>query len=266
MQHKTFLLLVFTIISFCYNPASAQNTANSITLNNQIKEAVKEVLKENPGLILDILKDNSELVFEIAQQGVEQRKRKVYAAKWQEDLKQPVKIDIKNRPIRGNINAPVTIVAFSDFTCPYCQKGAELIKNIMQNNAGKVRFVFKHFPLAGQGHENSRIASEYIIAAFMQDENKGWELYDTVFENRKDLINDGEKFLQASAKKLGLNVNKLTSDIKSRQVQALISADIAEAEKLGVQGTPYFFVNNLRIPGMLPEDLFSLAIDTAQGK
>ncbi len=262
MKVKIFSILLLVALML---PSGLLAQGSPLSKDPAFKEAIRTVIKENPELVLDVLKDNSELVLEVAKQGSEQRKRKIYAAKWRSELGESKEVNLQGRPIRGNVNAPVTIVAYSDFTCPYCQQGTAVVANVMAEYKDKVRFVFKHMPL--EGHAHARVASEYVVAAFMQDEVKGWEYYDLIFSQRENLLTEGEAFLRKASQSVGLNMQKLIADAKSRKVKAIIDEDIAEANKIGVQGTPYFLVNNLRIPGVVSEDLFGLAVDIAlEGK
>lgn len=254
-------ILSFLLLTALMLPNGLLAQGSQFLKDPAFKEAVRTVIKENPELVLDVLKENSELVLEVAKQGSEQRKRKIYAAKWRSELGESKEINLTGRPIRGNVNAPVTIVAYSDFTCPYCQQGTVVVSNIMLEYKDKVRFVFKHMPL--EGHANARMASEFVVAAFLQDEAKGWEYYDLIFSQRENLLTEGEAFLRKAAQSVGLNVQKLAADAKGRKVRTIIDEDIAEGNKIGVQGTPYFLVNNLRIPGVVSEDLFSLAVSIA---
>ena len=88
-------------------------------------------------------------------------------------------MDIKDRPFRGAADAPVTIVAYSDFTCPYCQQAAGTMEKVLKENQGKIKYVFKHFPLETTGV--ARLAAEYHVAAARQDPELAWKFYDLLF-------------------------------------------------------------------------------------
>lgn len=238
-------------------PAQAAQPVTDENLTNLLREA----LNKHPELVLDVLRKNSESVLDIAQQGSTLRRQRALQSQWREDAKQPKKVKLSDRAVRGEANAPVTIVAFSDFTCPYCQQGAATIERILADYGKKVRFVFKHMPL---GKDNTaRLASEYFIAASEQSPEKAWTLYKILFDQREKLVTDGEKFIKESAEASGLNMQKLATDIKSKKTKALLEEDMAEAQKLGVEGTPYFLVNDFVVRGALPLDLFKNAVDMA---
>lgn len=216
---------------------------------------------ENPDLLLSVLRENSEAVLDIAQEGSNQRRHKSLIAQWKAELNQPKEVDIKDRPFRGAADAPVTIVAYSDFTCPYCQQAAGTMEKVLKENQGKIKYVFKHFPLETTGV--ARLAAEYHVAAARQDPELAWKFYDLLFARRADLLKDGEPAIVNAAKDAGLNMKKLAADVKRKDVRAEVDADIAEGQRIGVQGTPYFLINNLVARGALSSDLFKEAINMA---
>lgn len=247
----SFLVLCLTPLASAAEPVTDQN----------FPRMLRALLKEHPELVMDVLRNNSESVLDIAQQGSTLRRQRLLQSQWAEELHQPRDTGSGNRVFRGPANAPVTIVAFSDFSCPYCQQGAETVRRLMQDYPNDIRFVFKHMPLG----KNSvgRQASEYFVAATLQNPDLAWKLHDAFFAQRQELIAEGEPFIKATAEKLGLAVSQLTSDSKSRKVRRLIDADLEDAERLGIEGTPFFFVNNLTVRGALSYELFKAAVDMA---
>jgi len=228
------------------------------------RELLRETLEEYPEIILDVLQGNSEVILDIAQQGANQRHRNVLRGQWMLDAEQPKELLLTNRPVLGDKDAAVTIVAFSDFTCPYCQQAATTIRGLMEKHAGKVRYIFKHYPL--ETHGNARIAAQYHIATGLQDSEKSWDFYHAIFASPAAFNKEGEAFLKATAKKLGFDMKRLASDVRGRTVKAILDEDRLDAERLGVKGTPFFLVNNLVIRGALAPHLFSDAINMAYEK
>ena len=100
--------------------ATPSYAASSAVTTDNFAELLRETLQKNPDLLLSVLRENSEAVLDIAQEGSNQRRHKSLIAQWKAELNQPKEVDIKDRPFRGAADAPVTIVAYSDFTCPYC--------------------------------------------------------------------------------------------------------------------------------------------------
>lgn len=227
------------------------------------QKAVEKVLREHPELVLDILRNNSEVVLEIAQQGSNARRRRNLEAQWEQDVKQPKPVRIDGRPVRGNKQARITIVAFSDFTCHYCEAARSTVDSLFVAYPDDVRLVFKSLPSDEKGP--SMTASKYFLAIGMQDEAKAWSFYKRMFANREQLTGkNGIDFIKKSVTELGLDLRKVARDAESRKVQEMLREDQEDADKYGVEGTPYFLVNNLVLRGAMPLDLFTLAVETAK--
>ena len=250
-------LAVFALAVILVPPAFG---ADAKAAPSGLKEAVRQLLRENPDIVLEVLRDNSVTVLEIAQQGAQTQQHQAMLAQWKHDLTLSKTVDM-NRPVRGNAGAPVAIVAYSDYTCPYCSQTAQTVDQLLASRKDDVYFLFKHFPL--KGHAQARLASEYAAAAFILDEAKGWEFHDALFANQERLAKEGEGFLRATALAVGLNLQKLASEAKGRKVKAIIDEDMAEGAALGVKGTPYHLVNKLGIRGAVPFRYFAEALDIA---
>jgi len=156
--------------------------------------------------------------------------------------------------IRGNADAPVTIVEFSDFQCPYCAKLQTVIEEVLKTNPDNVKLVFKDFPLSF--HQHAKNASIATRAA--GEQGKYWEMHDMIFINYKKL--SPEKFNEF-AKTLNLDMEKFSADFKSGKYDKDIQADINLGKKLGVSGTPTLFINGKRMQNRSPED-FKKAIES----
>lgn len=173
------------------------------------------------------------------------------------------KVDIKvasNDRIRGNKKAPITIVEFSDYQCPFCSRFHDTMNQVMQNYPDKVRWVFKHFPLESI-HPNAKKAAEAAECA--GDQNKFWEFSDEVFANQGSL---SVSYLSTIAKNLGLNTDKFESCLSSGKYVKKVENDLSEGQKLGVKGTPGSFINGKNIPGAVPYSQIETMIKTELGK
>lgn len=254
------MLRAFAFAAMMLVPFAASGAERAAAIPKaELKNTLRQIFKENPEIVLDVLRENSITVLEIAQKGSQERQFKAMRAQWREDLKKNRNVSY-NRPILGAANAPVTIVAYSDYTCPYCADAAETVHQVLAARKGTVRFMFKNFP---RDHPLARLASEYVTAALILDESKGWAYHDVVFGNQMRLLKEGEGFLRAEAHTLGFNLQKLAAEAKGRKVRDIIEEDIAEAQRIGVPGTPYHLVNNLSVRGGLPLPAFLEAVDTA---
>lgn len=257
----TIFLLVWAMqTASAASPARAAQPVSDAAFADMLRKA----LHDNPDLVLDILRENSETILDIAQQGANQRRSKSLVTQWKADLAKPKNPILTGRPMRGKADAPVTIVAYSDFTCPYCEQAAGTIRKLLEEDKGTIRYVFKSFPLDATG--TARLAAEYYVAAGMQNADKAWAFYDKLFDLRDRLVTEAEPehVLKSAALEAGLDMKRLAADVKSRAVKSQIEEDIAEATRVGVQGTPYFLVNDIVVRGAIPAELFSTAISMAQ--
>lgn len=164
--------------------------------------------------------------------------RDIYRIRYGEDTKVS-RLTIGDSPMRGSPMAPVTLYEFSDFQCPHCKLAAPELKKVVEESDGKVRLVFKHYPLPM--HPKAREAAKAAVAADKQ--GKFWEMHDLLFENQAELqradFND-------YAKKLGLDMKRFKADMQSKETEKKIESDIAEGEAAGVDSTPSIFVNDRR--------------------
>jgi protein-disulfide isomerase len=222
---------------------------------------LRATLKKHPEIVLDFLRGHSENILDIAQQGSNLRRRKNMESQWREDAKQSKRVALAGRPVLGSPDAAVTIIEFSDFTCPYCRQAAQVLDRIIKTHPGEVKFIFKHMP---HGKDSpARIASEYFVAASLQNDQAPWVLYKLFFEEPERLTANAAAFAAQSAEQAGLDMKKLSAALKGKKIAAIIEEDIEDAKKLGVEGTPFFLVNNLVVRGAVAYDLFEAAVQTA---
>ena len=228
---------------------------------------LEKVVSENPDILFNTIKKHPDKFIEVVNQAARQaqmqaRKNEANAEKerMEEEFKNPKKPEIgENRAIFGTKGAPITIVEYSDFQCPYCAKGYNTVKEVMAEYKGKVQVIYKHLPL--DFHPLAMPASEYFEAIALQSASKAEKFHDMIFENQKKLNSDKEKFLKSAAKKAGADMAKLAKDLKSDAVKKVIAADMAEAKKFGFSGTPGFLVNGVSLKGAYPFSEFKKIID-----
>jgi len=158
-------------------------------------------------------------------------------------------------PSRGPADAPVTIIEFSDYQCPFCRRAEPTLEQVLAKYEGKVRFVFRHFPL-DRIHPQARGASE--ASACAAEQGKFWEYHAALFADDAQLDRSG---LDAAAAKTGLDTGAFKSCVDSRKTQALVEADVKDGEAAGVSGTPAFFINGIPLRGALPLEDFQKVID-----
>jgi protein-disulfide isomerase len=159
-----------------------------------------------------------------------------------------------NGAAKGPANAPIEIIEFSDFQCPFCQRANPTVRQVLQTYGDRVRFVYRHFPLGN--HPNARPAAEASQCA--AEQGKFWEYHDRLFANQSRL---GEADLKQSAAELGLDTTKFNACVDTHKYRAQVEADMKAGEEAGVNGTPAFFVNGRMIGGAQPFDAFKRIID-----
>ena len=251
-------LVIFSLALLMPN----QSLAEEAMSREALEKFILDTIREHPQVLLDILRNNSEAVLDIAQQGSNARRLGLLQKQWQKDLNVPKKMKIADRPIFGNKNAKVTIVAFSDFSCHYCQSSKSVVDKILKEFGSEVKFIFKSIPLDEKGP--SALAASWFLAIAKQDEEKAWVFYNTMFDKHDKLTAEGENFIKKTAKELNLNMSKLEKDVKNdKKIKALLKEDHDDAEKLNVEGTPCFYVNNLAVRGAVPLEFFRVAVKMA---
>ena len=165
-------------------------------------------------------------------------------------------VQVGNAPVRGPKTAPVTIVMFSDFQCPFCSRVEPTLKQVMDEYKGKVRIAWKNQPLSF--HPNAMPAAEAAMAAYEQGNDKFWAMHDKLFEKQAEL---SPARYEQTAKEIGLDVGKWKSSVESHAAQAAIQSDMAAGGAVGAGGTPTFFINGKKLVGAMPYDSFKQVID-----
>ncbi len=189
-----------------------------------------------------------------------------------------VRLDVQtgDNPLKGSAQAPITVVEFSDFECPYCKRGADVIKELAQKYKGRVKIYFRDFPL--NFHPRAKAASNAARCA--GEQGKFWEMHDLLFAKQKDegswtkAPSQGEDPAAAAnkvfidyASQLKLDKAKFESCVNSNQYAAQIETDMQAGMSLGVNGTPAFFVNGIPMnPGARPIEEFNEIITSELAK
>jgi protein-disulfide isomerase len=172
-------------------------------------------------------------------------------------LMQPpiAEVAIEGAPIRGHENAPVTLVEFSDFQCPYCARAQPTLLKVMEAYPDQVKLVYKDFPLP-QLHPQAPKVAEAARCAGEQDSY--WAYHDALFEDAKDLTPDNLKRYAADLK---LDTAAFDACLDSGKYAAAVQKDMAQGAQLGVNSTPSFFINGRFLSGAQPFSAFQALID-----
>jgi protein-disulfide isomerase len=178
-------------------------------------------------------------------------------------LKTPVRVMLEpprqqvsaaNGPSRGNASAPILMIEFSDFQCPFCLRAHATIEQVLKTYGDQIHFVYRNYPLPS--HPNARPAAE--AAACAADQGKFWPYHDRLFEQQSKL---SDSDLKQHAAALGLDTAKFDACVDSHQFKALVDADTRDGEQAGVDGTPAFFINGRMLSGAQPFESFKRIID-----
>jgi len=161
-------------------------------------------------------------------------------------------------PVKGPKSAPVTIVEFTDFQCPYCKNSQNTLKQVETAYAEKIKLVERQYPLPF--HNRAKPAAEAALCA--KEQGKFWEMHDLLFPSQS--LEDAD--IQRFAQQVGLNKKKFDNCLAEHKFAARIDADIADGQRFGVRGTPHFFINGRPISGAQPFEAFKTAIDEELAK
>ncbi len=162
-------------------------------------------------------------------------------------------VELGDAPVRGPETAPVTIVAFSDFECPYCERGHQTIQQVEREYGEKVRIAYKAYPL--DFHSHAMVAA--LAAKSAQDQGKFWEFHDLLFRQRGlDM-----QRLDGYAKEAGLDMSRLHADLEALKWGSSVQRDLRQARRLGVTGTPAYFINGRHLSGAKPIEVMREVID-----
>ena len=169
-----------------------------------------------------------------------------------------IEVELGDAPVRGNPDAPVTIVEFSDFECPFCRRSQATLKEVEEKYKGKLKMVFKDFPLSF--HQRAMPAAQAARCAGEQD--KYWEYHDMLFSGEGLSDEDFKRY----AKELSLDTDAFEACLASNKYRTEIAADMSQGQALGVSGTPAFFINGRFLSGAQPVEAFSEIIDEELSK
>ena len=156
-------------------------------------------------------------------------------------------------PAKGPEKAPITIIEFADFECPYCAKALDTVEAVLAAYPGKIRFVFRHYPLSF--HPKAPKAAE--AAACADEQGQFWKFHDALFASQ-ELDLDAMK---QQAQHAGLDAKKFAECLDSGHALKVVQRDLAAGQQAGVSGTPAFFINGMMISGAQPEEAFRKLID-----
>lgn len=231
-----------------------------LVISCNTKEQLRTTLMENPDILVDVMTRHKDK-FAKVMGPIPQRPPQVdFKAQIDEAFRNPKKpeVDLK-RVIRGKASAPITIVAYSDFQCPFCSRAENNMEEVRKKYPDQVKYLFKHFPLGF--HPLAMPAAKAYEAIALQSKEKAMKFQDELFANQRGLGSEKEAFIEAMAKKVGADVARMKKDMESEKVTRLVNQDIEEGKAMGVRGTPAFLVNGIFVSGARPASDFNMIIE-----
>jgi protein-disulfide isomerase len=226
-------------------------------------EQVKAFYEANKNRIKQPLEKISEQIVSYLQQQGQEQRRQAFLKELRPRypvtvaLRAP-KVDIgaDGNPTLGPDNAPVTIIEFSDFQCPYCRQVQPTLKRLMTEYEGKVKLVFRDFPLRNIHPQAQKAAEAAQCAA---DQQKFWPYHDKLFATTSLQVDDLKKYAQ----ELDLNLEQFTTCLDAGKYANEVEADMQAGQKAGVSATPTFFVNGYPLSGAASYERFKELLDAA---
>ena len=231
---------------------------------NQLKAAIEKdpsivfvAIEKDPAKFIEVVNKAAQDAQRVAGEKQAEQEKKSR----DEEFKNPLKPVIEDgRVIFGKKDAPITIVEYSDFQCPYCSRGYQTVRQVRKEYGDKVRVIFKHLPL--DFHPMAMPAAKYFEAIAKQSPEKAEKFHDAMFENQAQMKDKGEKLFEEMAKKIGgLDLKKIQADLKDEKIASRIAADMEEARKFNMSGTPGFIINGVSLRGAYPFPEFKSIID-----
>ncbi len=228
---------------------------------------LKKAIEKDPSIVFVAIEKDPEKFIEVVNSAAQNAQRKAQQKAQDDESKSrdtefanPLKPEIQgNRASFGKPDAPITIVEYSDFQCPFCAKGYNTIKQVQSEYKDKVRIIFKHMPL--DFHPLAMPSAKYYEAVARQGSDKAEKFHDAIFTNQADLNSKKEAFLKEAARKVGADMKKLEKDLNDPTLLDTISKDMEEAKKFNITGTPGFIINGVSLRGAYPFEEFKTIID-----
>lgn len=209
-------------------------------------------------IIKNYIETHPEVIYQTLSKYQDEKRKEAELAQFEQSLKRRFHVPVAGSPAKGPEDAAVTVVEFSDFQCPYCARSLGTLEALDKKYEGKVRFVYKHYPLAN--HAKAKPAAIAAMAA--GEQGKFWEYHDLLMARQREWGAGNERELfRKYAGELGLDVERFSADLGKAEFRKQIEADMALGKKLGVRGTPGFFMNGVYVYGARSLDYMSMVVD-----
>ncbi len=239
-------------------PQGLEGRVNSLSEYGNLYEIQVDILKD--GQLMDtqpvwVTKDGEIIIFDLLNMSQEE---KLLQEHTQQNEPRRVNVTADDDPFLGPEDAPVVIIEFSDFQCPFCKRFRDqTLDRILEEYGDKVKFVYRDFPLE-QIHPLALNAS--LAANCAGEQGKYFEFHDLLFENVQDWSTNGD--FSKYAEELGLDMEQFNSCLASGKYVEEVKKDLQDGINAGVTGTPAFFINGIPVSGAQPFEVFKSIIDS----
>ena len=235
--------------------------------DKEFKAKLEKNLLESPEILTKVIEEKPALVMGALQKAAQKAQADMAKQRDEDEKKQlettydkPLVPNIRaDEAILGDKNAPLTLVMYSDFQCPFCSRGYNAVKDLEKEYGKNIRYIYKHLPLSF--HDQAMISALYFEAIRLQSVEKAFAFHDEVFKNQRSLSEGKTKFLDSIAKKVGADLKKIAVDIKKEELKKRIEEDQAEAQKFEMSGTPGFLLNGVPVRGAYPVEYFKNIVE-----
>jgi len=249
MRFSPALLFLAAALMVCAACAPKEKKEDPAAEKKKIESIVKEYIRSHPEELADSLNKYAA-----------DRRGKEQELKFKQSLTNRVSVPLEGSFSQGDENAPVTLVEFSDFECPFCARVNDTLKQIRNKYDGKLRVVFKNFPLVSIHHKAIEAARAAMAAG---EQGKFWE-YRNILLSRQGLwkVADSKPVFLKFAEGLGLDKDRFAKDMENKEYDKHVQDDMKLGQSLGVRATPTFFINGVMVQGAVGLDYFERVIDT----
>jgi protein-disulfide isomerase len=228
-------------------------------------EALQATLVQHPEVLYAAVRAHPKEFIKVLSEAAQQSKGEVTAQSAKEEQARidaeflnPKVPALGGHVVLGPRDAPITIVEYADFQCPYCRAARSTVEEVLKEYAGKVKFVIKQTPL--DIHPQAMGAALMFEAVALQGSMPALRFYDEMYTNQERL-KEGDAFLKSAARTAGADVARAVRDAKSDSARTLVKADLDEAERFGFNGTPGFLINGVSLEGAYPRSAFEQIIN-----
>jgi protein-disulfide isomerase len=212
----------------------------------QHPEILAAAIRAHPEAIMDALNAAAG----VAQTSAAERQRKEAMARIEAGFAHPFQPTIEHRAVLGNPAAPITVVEYTDFQCPYCLRERDVLRQVMEKYGDRVRLLVKQSPL--DIHPHAMAAALMYEAIARQSPTLAYRFYDELYSNQEQLDRSGDAFLAVAAKRVGADVPRALADAHGSEVRATVEADLDEFQRFGFTGTPGLLVKGVPLQGAHP--------------